>query len=376
MALPKKPKKLKVKGRTKYGNVGDSPGMLHIDDDAMKPILRLYSYNQSEIKQSEGDSFTAILNQLDICTAHTHWLRVNGLGDQGMIEEIGKHFGVNKLVLEDIVNTQQRPKFDDYDTYFFATSRLRTYRDNVLSNCQISFLVKDNLIISFQEDDEDTFDVITKRLQGGKGSIRTAGPAYLCYAMMDTIFDLYFAMLNNLGDKLDDVEDHLYDNPDRSIMYESQRIKRTMILLRRAIWPERDKINEMIRDEIPLINREVKIYLRDAYDHCIQIIDMIESYQEITSSIIDVYLSIISNRMNEIMKVLTLISVIFMPITFIVGVFGMNFARQDPVTNRVLPDNMPELYNPHGYFYCLIFMVVITVAQVLFFWKKGWFSRF
>lgn len=375
--MAKKVNKLKIKtSRKKYGDVGDSPGMIHIDENALKPVLRLYSYNKEEIQQSEGESFEAILNQLDTCTTHTHWLQVNGLGDQQLIEQIGDHFKLNRLVLEDIVNTHQRPKFDDYDDYFFATSRLITYHDDVLSNCQVSFIVKDNLIISFQEDYSDTFEMIIKRLKGGKGLIRTAGPAYLCYAMMDTIFDMYFSMLNNIGDKLDDVEDRLYDNPDRTIMYDSQKIKRTMIMLRRAIWPERDKVNEMIRDDIPLINADTKVFLRDAYDHCIQIIDMIESYQEITSSIIDVYLSIISNRMNEIMKVLTLISVIFMPITFIVGVFGMNFARQDPITNKALPDNMPELYNPHGYIYCLIAMFIITLAQVLFFWKKGWFSKF
>ena len=367
--------KLKIRTSKKYGNVGDSPGMIHIDADALKPVLKLFSYNTEEIQESDGVAFKSILKQLDSCTSHTHWLQVNGIGDENLIEQIGEHFNINKLVLEDIVNTHQRPKFDDYDDYFFATSRLITYKDNELSNCQVSFLVKDNLIISFQEDYSDTFEMIIKHLKGGKGSIRTAGPAYLCYAMMDTIFDIYFALLNNLGDLLDDVEDRLYDRPDKTIMYDSQKVKRTMILLRRAIWPERDKINEMIRDDIPLISAEVKVYLRDAYDHCIQIIDMIESYQEITSSIIDVYLSIISNRMNEIMKVLTLISVIFMPITFIVGVFGMNFARQDPATNKIFPDNMPELYTPHGYTYCLIAMFLITIAQILFFWKKGWFSK-
>jgi magnesium transporter len=373
--MAKKINKLKIKRSKKYGNVGDSPGMVHIDEDAVKPVLRLYSYNKDEVQQSDGSNFKAVLSQLDHCKTHTHWLQVNGLGDKDLIEEIGDHFKINRLVLEDIVITHQRPKFDDYDSYFFVTSRLITYLDNELSNCQVSFLVKDDLIISFQEDYSNTFEMIGKRLANGKGIIRTAGPAYLCYAMMDVIFDLYFSLLNNLGDKLEDVEDRLYDNPDKSIMYDSQKIKRTMIVLRRAIWPERDKINEMIRDDIPLISAEVKIFLRDAYDHCIQIIDMIESYQEITSSIIDVYLSIISNRMNEIMKVLTLISVIFMPITFIVGVFGMNFARQDPITNKVLPDNMPELYSPHGYTYCLIAMAIITVAQILFFWKKGWFNR-
>lgn len=373
--MAKKIRKLKIKSNKKYGNVGDSPGMIHIDENAMTPVLRLYSYNQQEVQQSNGDNFQSILHQLDVCTNHTHWLRVGGLGDQNLLEEIGEHFGVNRLVLEDIVNTHQRPKFDDYDSYFFVTSRLITYHEDELSNCQVSFFVKDNLIISFQEDYAETFEMIVKRLIAGKGLIRTAGPAYLCYAMMDTIFDLYFSLLNLLGDMLDDIEDRLYESPDKSIMYDSQKVKRTMIMLRRAIWPERDKINEMIREDIPLINKDVKVFLRDAYDHCIQIIDMIESYQEITSSIIDVYLSIVSNRMNEIMKVLTLISVIFMPITFIVGVFGMNFARQDPVTNKVLPDNMPELYSPHGYTYCLIAMLIITVAQVLFFWKKGWFNR-
>ncbi|EHQ28766.1 magnesium/cobalt transporter CorA [Mucilaginibacter paludis] len=373
--MAKKIRKLKIKSNRKYGNVGDSPGMIHIDENAMKPVLRLYSYNQQEVQQSDGSNFESVLQQLDVCTNHTHWLRVNGLGDQNLLEQIGTHFGVNRLVLEDIVNTHQRPKFDDYDNYFFVTSRLITYHEDELSNCQVSFFVKDNLIISFQEDYSNTFEMIVKRLIGGKGLIRTAGPAYLCYAMMDTIFDLYFSLLNNLGDMLDDIEDRLYENPDKSIMYDSQKVKRTMIMLRRAIWPERDKVNEMIREDIPLINKDVKVFLRDAYDHCIQIIDMIESYQEITSSIIDVYLSIVSNRMNEIMKVLTLISVIFMPITFIVGVFGMNFARQDPVTNKVLPENMPELYSPHGYTYCLIAMFVITIAQILFFWKKGWFNR-
>jgi len=373
--MAKKVNKLKIKSSKKYGNVGESPGMIHIDENAMKPILRLFSYNQNEVQQSDGSNFESVLRQLDHCNSHTHWLQVSGLGDQHLIETIGDHFNISRLVLEDIVNTHQRPKFDDYDTYFFATSRLITYQDNEISNCQLSFIVKDNLIISFQEDYNDNFAMIVKRLNGGKGLIRTAGPAYLCYAMMDTIFDMYFSLLNTLGDKLDDIEDRLYDSPDKSIMYDSQKIKRTMIILRRAIWPERDKVNEMLREDITLISKDVKVYLRDAYDHCIQIIDMIESYQEITSSIIDVYLSIISNRMNEIMKVLTLISVIFMPITFIVGVFGMNFAHQDPVTNKILPDNMPELYSPHGYTYCLVAMVVITIAQILFFWKKGWFNR-
>jgi len=373
--MAKKINRLKIKPHRKYGNIGDSPGAIHIDADSLKPVVTLYSYNKEEVQECEGDDFEDVLKQLKSCKTHTHWLQINGLGDQKMIEEIGEHFGINPLVLEDIVNTHQRPKIDDYNNFFFATSRLINYKDNEMTNCQVSFIVKEGLIISFQEDYAKVFDVVAKRLHAGKGLIRIAGPAYLCYAMMDTIFDIYFSLLNNLGDLLEDIEEKLYDNPDKTIMYEAQRVKRSLIVLRRATWPERDKINSMIREDTPLISEEVKVFLRDAYDHCIQIIDMIESYQEITSSIIDVYLSIISNRMNEIMKVLTLISVVFMPITFIVGVYGMNFQHVDPVTNKVLPSNMPELTSPHGYLYCWIAMITITIAQVAFFWKKGWFSR-
>jgi magnesium transporter len=368
-------KRLKIKSAEKYGNIGDSPGSIHIDENALKPVLKLYSYNKDEVQESVGRTFDNILKQLDHCKTHTHWLQVNGLGDENLIEEIGKHFGIHALVLEDIVNTHQRAKIDDFESYFFATSRLITYKDDEISNTQVSFIVKKDLIISFQEDYEDVFEPVVKRMKSGKGLLRIAGPAYLCYAMMDTIFDIYFSVLNTVGDILENVEDRLYDNPDKSIMYDSQKIKRSLIVLRRAIWPERDKINEMIREDYALINPEVKVFLRDAYDHCIQIIDMIESYKEITSSIIDVYLSIISNRMNAIMKVLTIISVIFIPITFIAGVYGMNFSHTDPITNKPLPYNLPELNSPYGYIYCWIAMILITATQIVFFWKKGWFNK-
>jgi magnesium transporter len=197
----------------------------------------------------------------------------------------------------------------------------------------------------------------------------------MCYALTDTILDNYFLLLAKIGDMLDDTEDHLYSSPDKSVMYNAQALKRILITVRRASWPERDKINEMLRTENTLISPEVKIYLRDAYDHCIQIMDLVESYKEITSSIIDLYLSMVSNRMNEIMKVLTIISVIFIPLTFIAGIYGMNFARVDPVTNKVMPDNLPELYSPHGYYYALLGMFIIAMIQIVVFWKKGWFSK-
>jgi magnesium transporter len=373
---------LKIKPRIKFrsnkkrlGNVGDSPGMIHIAEDALKPHINIYSYNEKELVTSKGTNIAVILDQFKKCDNHTHWIQINGLGDMKLIEAIGEHLRINALVLEDITSGTQRPKFEEYEHYVFAVSRI-THLDehNELLNTQFSAIVKKDLIISFEEDNEDRFDAVKNRLKVGKGAIRTAGPGYMCYALTDTIIDQYFVILATIGDALDGVEDQVYVKPDKSIMYNAQHLKRSLIGMRRASWPERDKVNDMIRTDSPLITSEVKTFLRDAYDHCIQIMDLIESYKEITSSIIDLYLSMVSNRMNEIMKVLTIISVVFIPLTFIAGIYGMNFSRQG-ANGQVIPDNMPELYWNHGYIYALILMFVIAFIQMFVFWRKGWFNR-
>lgn len=363
------------KSRKHLGNVGDSPGMIHIAENAMKPHINVFSYNDQELVTSKGDDIVVIIDQIKKCKNHTHWIQINGLGDKKLIESIGEHLKINALVLEDITSVHQRPKFEEYDHYIFAVSRImQLTTDNELANSQFSAIVKENLIITFEEDHADRFEAVKNRLKGGKGAIRTAGPGYMCYALTDTIIDQYFVILANIGDALDGVEDQLYVKADKSIMYNAQHLKRSLIIMRRASWPERDKVNDMIRTDSPLITAEVKTFLRDAYDHCIQIMDLIESYKEITSSIIDLYLSMVSNRMNEIMKVLTIISVIFIPLTFIAGIYGMNFSRQG-TDGKVIPDNMPELYWNHGYVYALILMFLIAVVQLYVFWRKGWFNR-
>jgi magnesium transporter len=369
-------KRIKYNPRRKAGNVGERPGVIVIPDDAVAPVIAVFSYNAKELVKSEGKSIKVVLDQFKKCTDHTHWIQIRGLGDAKLIEEIGDILNINPLVLEDVTNIHQRPKFDDYGDYVYAVSRMINFsEDYELINHQFSALVKGNIIITFEETHEESFEAVKNRLAAGKGAIRTAGAGYMCYALTDTILDCYFALLAKLGDQLDEVEDRLYNNAGKDIMYETQQLKRTLIVLRRACWPERDKISEMLRSDSPLITDEVKLFLKDAYDHCIQIMDLVESYKEITSSIMDIYLSLVSNRMNEIMKVLTIISVIFIPLTFIAGVYGMNFSRVDPVTNKVMPDNLPELYNPHGYFYALGGMLVLGIIQVVVFWKKGWFSK-
>ncbi|CAM3763279.1 magnesium/cobalt transporter CorA [Mucilaginibacter galii] len=367
-------KRVKLHRRT--SNVGDKPGTIRVPEGALKPRIKIYSYNDKELVKSEGESIKTILDQLGHCNDHTHWIKINGLGDAALIEEIGERLNINDLVLEDIMNTHQRSKFDEFDEYVFATGRLITCNDKCdLDNTQLSVIVKDNMVISFEENYEQNFEGLEKRINVNKSPIRNLGPGFICYALFDTVIDWYFVALNQIGESMEAIEDRIYENANKSIMYDTQHLKRTLIVLRRAAWPERDKINDMIRTESPLITKETKTYLRDAYDHCIQIIDLIESYKEISASNMDLYLSMVSNRMNEIMKVLTIISVIFIPLTFVAGVYGMNFAPADPHTNKSLPLNMPELYEPHGYLYCVGIMVFIGLIQLLFFWKKGWFNR-
>lgn len=371
-------KRIRYNQRRHQGNfVGQSPGTINIPQGALPPQITICSYNANDLDTYEVKDIANAFDQVKKYRSRTHWIAVKGLGDAELIKTIGEHFDINPLVLEDIANIHQRPKFDEYDGYVFLTSRLIHFTaGHELVNNQFSALIKGNVIITFEETYDECFDAVKKRLAAGKGVIRTAGPAYTAYALTDTILDRYFVLLAKIGDSLDDIEDRLYQqDANKSIMYQTQQLKRTLIILQRASWPERDKLNDMIRSESDIVTAEVKTYLRDAYDHCIQIMDLIENYKEITSNMLDIYLSMVSNRMNEIMKVLTIISVIFIPLTFIAGIYGMNFARVDPATNKVMPANMPELYSPNGYVYVLVAMFIIAGIQVLFFWKKGWFRK-
>ncbi len=371
--------KNKPRNRHKHYNVpepGTSPGRYAIDENALKPKIVLHTYNSLSYKKEELEH----INNIDKLIQNKdffYWFDIKGLADPNIFETLFSKFDISRLVLEDITSSYQRPKLDEYDNdkYLFSVSRhLYLGEDDVLCNDQISFILSERTLITFQETYADCFEPVRKRLEIGKGNIRIGGSSYLMYAIMDVIVDNYFALLNFWGEELDAIEDRLYDHPDRRIMYDTQAIKRSLITIRKVAWPERDKLNDIIRSDSALISDLTKTYMKDAYDHCIQIIDFIESLKEIASVNIDMNLSITSNRMNEIMKVLTIISSIFIPLTFIAGIYGMNFSREDPVTGKVLPGNMPELYSPHGYFWTWIVMGVIAVVQIIYFWRKGWFK--
>lgn len=365
-------KKNKKSARSK-ADAGSSPGFIYFHDQSLEPKITLHNISIEDYNSKRLKDLSNIKEIVD--SEINTWIEIKGFKSFGMFEILRKELGINKLTLEDITSTQERPKFEEFSNYAFAVSRMLVYNeDKDLENFQVAFILIGNAIITFQENYEDCLQPVRKRLKAGKGNIRIGGPSYIMYAIMDVIVDTYIEILGGWSDELDNIEDRLIDRPDRSVMSETQLIKRHLISMRRVAWPERDKLNDIIRSDSPFIADQTKIYLKDAYDHCIQCIDLIDSLKEISVSNIDMYLSLISNRMNEIMKVLTIISSIFIPLTFIAGIYGMNFAKQDPVTGQLMPMNMPELYAAHGYEYTMLFMLLIAIIQLLYFRKKGWFK--
>lgn len=356
---------------------GQVPGTFFINESALPSKIFVYSYRPEFLEELETSDIKKAVTFIEKHENCFHWIDVKGLGSQDVLDFIQKKFNVNTLVMEDIVHTHQRPKNEEYDNYNYIVSRmLELDKGLALKNEQLSFLLFENLLISFQEDYDDVLDPIRNRLRKSTaGNIRNLGPSYMMYALMDTIIDHYFTIVNRLNDELEIVEEHLYQKPRKQLMYRIQGVKKLMISMRRAAWSERDKLNDLLRSQTPLINPDTHVFLRDAYDHSIQVIDLIESMRETATSLLDLYLSLMSNKMNEVMKILTIISAIFIPLTFIAGIYGMNFAYQDPKTGELLKNNMPELYIQNGYVYVLALMAIIAAGQVWYFARKGWFRE-
>ncbi|MBI4844160.1 MAG: magnesium/cobalt transporter CorA [Nitrospirae bacterium] len=297
------------------------------------------------------------------------WINVDGLHDVAAVEEICGHYGIHPLVIEDILNTEQRPKLDLYDDYLYIVLKMLTYNPAAkeLKVEQASIILGSNYVITFQEDIGDVFDSIRDRIKFNKGRIRKAGADYLAYSLMDAVVDNYFKVLENIGEEIEMIEDELVANPKPETLKKIHSLKREMIFLRKSVWPLREIIGSLEREETALIEKSTSIYLRDLYDHTIQVIDSVETYRDMISGMLDVYLSSISNRMNEVMKVLTIFAAIFIPLTFIAGVYGMNFN-----TGRS-PFNMPELDWYFGYPFALGLMATVAITMLFFFKRKKWF---
>ena len=290
------------------------------------------------------------------------WINVDGVSQTDVIEKIGSHFGVHPLVLEDIANTAQRPKMEDFGDYIFAVFkmlRLDSGTGGIVSE-QISLILGPGYVISFQEVEGDVFGPIRDRIRSSKGRIRKMKADYLAYTLIDAVVDNYFIILERFGERMEEMEDCLVASPGPETLQEIHSLKREMIRLRKSIWPLREALSQLERSESDLIMETTLIYLRDVYDHTIQVIDTVESLRDMISGMLDTYLSSVSNRMNEVMKVLTIIATIFIPMTFIAGVYGMNFAF------------MPELGWRWAYFVVLGVMAGVGLAMVLYFKRKRW----
>jgi len=360
------PRKIRFR-RLKKAPPGAAPGTMSISDDALKPHIRIISYNESSIEDKAIDDVDAIKSHLLAFPSLTHWIEVKGFGDRAFFESMCDAFNIHRLEMEDVLSGHQRPKVEESDHHLFIVSRAISNGDDFQDE-QVSLFIFKDVVITFQERQNDFFIPVKDRLQQNRGVIRKSGASYLGYAIMDAVVDDFFPVMERLGNFLDDLEDLLLDAPDRYSLQNIQGSKRRLIHFRRIVWSEREKLNDIMRNPSPLFSDVSRRYLRDTYDHTIQVMDIIDSYREITASLMDIYLSSVSNRLNQVMKVLTIISTIFIPLTFIVGVYGMNFQFD----KNTMPFNMPELHSPYGYIGVVSAMVIIVIMQLAYFFKKGW----
>ena len=300
----------------------------------------------------------------DCCKAPgVTWINVSGIHNIGLIEAMGKHFDLHPLTLEDIVNTAQRPKVEEFPNYVYAVMKMITFDEgaNRLETEHVSLILGDNYVISFLEDEGDVFDPVRERIRNAGGRIRSLKADFLAYALMDAAVDNYFLALERIGDRIEDMDDRILGHPQPGDIREVHRLKQEILSFRKAVWPLREEVGTLEKSEADLIRKETRVFLRDLYDHIIQVIDMVETFRDILGGIHDTYLSSVSNRMNEIMKVLTIISTIFIPMTFIAGVYGMNFKH------------MPELKWPFGYYLIWGVMITVALSLVSFFKRRKWF---
>ncbi len=354
-----------------YHEPGALPGTLNIEDDAPPPVITLIDY-------SETDATRVPINEPEECAPHldstsVSWVDVKGLGSEDVLQRLGTVFNLHPLVLEDVVNVPQRPKVEEYDGQLLIITRMVILKDmgRGFFTEQVSFILTKNYLLTVQEEPEyDSFGPVRERIRLSKGVIRARGADYLMYCLLDSIIDGFFPVLEAYGEDLEELESEVVTKPTQQSLEKIHSLKRDLLNLRRSIWPMRDAISVLIRDSEDLLSDEVRIYLRDCYDHAVQVLDMVETYREVASSLMDVYVSSVGNRMNEVMKLLTLISSIFIPLTFIVGVYGMNF------NTAKSPYNMPELNWYLGYPLCWAVMLAVAFGIIFYFWRRGWFSNF
>ena len=341
---------------------GLPPGsLIHIGQKKAERIkISILAYDESRFEEKEARTIEECFPLKDEPT--TTWINIDGLHQVDIIEKLGENLDLHPLLLEDILNTEQRPKIEEFETYIYTVLKMLYFNEktNEINSEQISIIFGSNFVISFQEKEGEFFNSIRERIRTGKGRIRKMGADYLAYSLMDAIVDSYFIILEKLGENIENVEETMIANPTPKTLRAIHTLKRKMISLRKSVWPLREVVSALERSDSSLIHDHTRIYLKDVYDHTIQVIDTVETFRDTLSGMLDIYLSSISNRMNEVMKVLTIIATIFIPLTFIAGVYGMNF------------EYMPELKWRWGYPATWAVMTIIGVSMLIYFRKRRW----
>lgn len=341
---------------------GTAPGTILTDPNAHATHIRVMAFSASGMHETQIQT----VEQLRPLLQHwpVTWIDVTGLGTASVISEIGQAFGLHPLAMEDVVNVHQRAKLEKYSDHLFLVARMCNPEDHVHTE-QISMFLKKGVLLTFQERPGDCWDPVRDRLRHARGRVRSSEADYLAYTLLDAIVDSYFPIVDQLSDQLDGLDEEVTASVDASQMHRVHNLRGELLALRRSIRPHREMINELTREDVPWISPESRVFFRDCYDHVIQVIDLVDTYRELTADVRDFYMSSVSNRMNEIMKVLTIIATIFMPLSFIAGVYGMNF-------NTTFPLNMPELNWSLGYPMTLLTMLATTIAFVWYFKRKKW----
>lgn len=349
--------------RKRYHPRGTQPGTLAAHTEAGDAPVRIASFRYDATQCEEGTVSPSEIPSLSPPEGGVLWLDVCGLSDPSVVRAIGDRFGIHSLALEDVLNVPQRPKVEWYGDHLLVV--LREIRYPELPE-QMAFLLADRVVVSFQERPGDAFELVRERLRQGKGRIRAEGADFLLYSLCDSVLDAFFPTLERLGDAVEEMEGRVIVSPVPETYVAIRRLKRQLLAVRHAVWPARDALNLLLIEEHALIRPGTKVFFRDCYDHTIQLMDMVETFREMASGLVDEYMSAVSNRMNEIMKVLTVVSTIFIPLTFIVGIYGMNF------NTKASPYNMPELNWAYGYPALMLFMAGVAGGMLYFFRRKRW----
>ncbi|MBU4245954.1 MAG: magnesium/cobalt transporter CorA [Nanoarchaeota archaeon] len=348
---------------------GLMPGsLIYLGDKSNAPVkITVFYYNEKKFQEREVRNVEDCFKYKEKTTIT--WINIDGIHRPDIVESIGKHYKIHPTILEDIMSAMQRPKAEIFDSHIFIVLNMLSYTDSEkkITSEQVSIILGKNFVISFQEGLEgDVFDSLRERIRAGTGHIRKAGADYLAYSLMDAVIDNYFIVLEKMGDETEVFEERLMKEPKHETLYNIHRLKREMLFMRKSVWPLRDMVGILLRGESRLISASTRIYLRDLYDHTVRIIDTVETYRDMLSGMIDLYLSTMSNKMSEVMKILTIIATIFIPLTFIVGVYGMNF------NTGASPFNMPELNWYWGYAAVWVVMIAITISMLAYFRKRKW----